>query len=74
MALTSLFNAVDGIRSGVSFDTMRTAREIAATLSDYLYQRNALGKRPHLKPKRLGEVPLPFDSPSQPKTNSVGPR
>jgi len=62
MALTSLFNAVDGIRSGVSFDTMRTAHEISATLSDYLYERNALGKKTHLKPKRLGEVPvnLPF--------------
>lgn len=62
MALTSLFNAVDGIRSGVSFDTMRTAHEIAATLSDYLHQRDALGKKSHLKPKRLGEAPisLPF--------------
>ena len=63
MALTSLFNAVDGIRSGVSFDTRRTAHEIAATLSDYLDQRNALGNKPHLRPKRLGEVPLrlPFN-------------
>ena len=58
MALTSLFNAVDGIRSGVSFDTRRTAHEISATLSEYLYQRDALGNKPHLKPKRLGEVPL----------------
>lgn len=62
MALTSLFNAVDGIRSGVSFDTMRTAHEISATLSDYLHERDALGDRKHLKPKRLGELPihLPF--------------
>ena len=62
MALTSLFNAVDGIRSGVSFDTIRTAHEIAATLSDYLHVREALGKKPHIKPKRLGEIPihLPF--------------
>lgn len=62
MALTSLFNAVDGIRSGVSFDTMRTAHEIAATLSDYLHVRKALGKKPHIEPKRLGEVSihLPF--------------
>ena len=58
MALTSLFNAVDGIRSGVSFDTMRTAHEIAAMLSDYLYQKGALGKKPHIKPKRLGEMPI----------------
>ena len=62
MALTSLFNAVDGIRSGVSFDTMRTAHEISATLSDYLHQRDALGNKIYIKPKRLGEVPvqLPF--------------
>jgi hypothetical protein len=62
MALTSLFNAVDGIRSGVSFDTIRTAHEISATLSNYLHERDALGKKPHIKPKRLGEVPihLPF--------------
>lgn len=66
MALTSLFNAVDGIRSGVSFDTMRTAREIAATLSDYLYLRNAISKKKHLQPKRLGEVPLPFDNAKPP--------
>lgn len=58
MALTSLFNAVDGIRSGVSFDTRRTAHEIAATLSDYLYQNNQLGKKSHIKPKRLGEWPV----------------
>jgi hypothetical protein len=62
MALTSLFNAADGIRSGVSFDTMRTAHEIAATLSDYLHQRDALGNKPYIKPKLLGEIPvrLPF--------------
>lgn len=62
MALTSLFNAVDGIRSGVSFDTIRTAHEIAAALSDYLHEREALGKKPHIKPKRLGKIPihLPF--------------
>jgi hypothetical protein len=42
----------------VSFDTRRTAHEISATLSEYLYQRDALGNKPHLKPKRLGEVPL----------------
>ena len=62
MALTSLFNAVDGIRSGVSFDTMRTAHEIAATLSDYLHKQDALGDKPHIRPKRLGEVPIHLPS------------
>jgi hypothetical protein len=57
MAFMSLANAVDGVRSGVTFDTKRTAREITAALSEYLHKRRALvGKKP-LKPKRLGEVP-----------------
>jgi len=57
MAFMSLANAVDGVRSGVTFDTKRTAREITATLSEYLHKRRALvGKKP-IKPKRLGEVP-----------------
>lgn len=57
MAFMSLANAVDGVRSGVTFDTKRTAREIAATLSEYLHKRRALvGKKP-IKPKRLGEMP-----------------
>jgi hypothetical protein len=57
MALTSLANAVEGVRSGVTFDTKRTAREIAAALSEYLHKRRALvGKKP-IKPKRLGEIP-----------------
>jgi hypothetical protein len=63
MALTSLFNAVEGIRSGVSFDTIRTAHEIAATLSEYLHAKEALENKSHIKPKRLGEIPidLPFE-------------
>lgn len=57
MAFLSLANAVDGLRSGVTFDSRRTAREIAATLSEYLHKRRALvGKKP-IKPKRLGELP-----------------
>ncbi len=57
MALTSLANAVEGVRSGVTFDTKRTAREISAVLSEYLHKRRALvGKKP-IKPKRLGEIP-----------------
>ena len=57
MAFMSLANAVDGVRSGVTFDTKRTAREITAVLSEYLHKRRALvGKKP-IKPKRLGEMP-----------------
>ncbi|MFM8363875.1 MAG: DUF4410 domain-containing protein [Verrucomicrobiota bacterium] len=57
MALTSLANAVDGVRSGVSFDAGRTAREITAILSEYLHKRRALRGKEPLKPKRLGEMP-----------------
>ena len=57
MAFMSLANAVDGVRSGVTFDTKRTARETAAVVSEYLHKRRALiGKKP-IKPKRLGEMP-----------------
>jgi hypothetical protein len=76
MALTSLFNAVDGIRSGVSFDTRRTAHEISATLSEYLHQRDALGNKPHLTPKRRGEVPLrlPFENATKKSAGQTGTR
>jgi hypothetical protein len=57
MALTSLFNAVEGVVSGVTFDTQRTAREITATLSEYLHHRDALKGKQRLRPKRLGEIP-----------------
>lgn len=54
MAFTSLYHAADGIRSGVSFDTARTAREITATLSEYLHEKNLLFERPPISPKKLG--------------------
>ena len=57
MALTSLANALDGVRSGVSFDAQRTAREITAVLSEYLHKRRLLRGKEPLKPKRLGEMP-----------------
>jgi len=58
MAFTSLYHAADGIRSGVSFDTARTAREITATLSEYLHQKNLLFERPPISPKKLGVLRL----------------
>jgi hypothetical protein len=57
MALTSLFNVVDGLRSGVTFDTIRTSREINAALSEYLAQRGAIPAKKALRPKRLGKFP-----------------
>ena len=56
-ALTSLFNAVDGIRSGITFDTIRTTREINAALSEYLYQRGAIPYKKATGPKRSGKFP-----------------
>jgi hypothetical protein len=57
MAFMSLANVVDGVLSGVTFDTKRTGRETAAILSEYLHKRRALeGKKP-IKPKRLGGIP-----------------
>jgi len=60
MALTNLFNVVDGVRSGVSFDAMRTAREVNAAVSEYLVQQGAIEKRKAVKPKRLGTYPNRF--------------
>lgn len=57
MAFTSLFNLIDGARSGVSFDATRTSREITATISEHLHKKGALKNKPRLVPKRLGEVP-----------------
>lgn len=58
MALTSLFNAIDGLRSGVTFDTKRTAHEIAATLSDYLHKNRIPTDKPSISPKKLGQLNL----------------
>ena len=61
MALTSLFNVIDGARSGVSFDATRTSREITATISEHLHQEGILKNKSRLVPKRLGEVPyIPY--------------
>lgn len=57
MALTSLFNVLDGARSGVSFDATRTSREITATISEHLHKKGVLKNKKRLVPKRLGEVP-----------------
>jgi len=56
-ALTSLFNAADGLRSGVTFDTVRTSRELNATLSEYLYQEGAIPHEKSASPKKSGKLP-----------------
>ncbi len=56
-ALTSLFNAVEAVRSGITFDTIRTTRELNAALSEYLYQRGVIPYEEAVGPKRLGQLP-----------------
>lgn len=58
MALTSLFNVLDGARSGVTFDTRRTAREITASLSAYLRENHMKTDREQLTPKSLGKLQI----------------
>jgi hypothetical protein len=65
MALTSLFNVVDGVRSGVTFDTIRTTRELNAALSEYLYQRGAIPYKKAAGPKHLGEFPNRIGAPDR---------
>ena len=69
MALTNLANMVDGVRSGVTFDTVRTTREINSTLSEYLYQRGAIPHKKTAGPKRLGKFPNWLGPPERAKTN-----
>lgn len=67
MALTSVFNAIDGVRSGVTFDAVRTSRELNAALSEYLYQRGAIPYNKAAGPKRLGEFPNRIGPPDRAK-------
>ncbi len=57
MALTSLFNVVDGVRSGVTFDTIRTSREVNAAMSEFLFQQGIISEQEAVGPKRLGRLP-----------------
>lgn len=67
IALTSLFNVVDGVRSGVTFDAIRTSREINAALSEYLYQQGAISYEKAAGPKRSGKLPNRFSPPDRSK-------
>jgi len=66
-ALTSLFNVVDGIRTGLTFDTIRTTREVNAAMSEYLYQRGAIPYKKAAGPKRLGQFPNRIGPPDRAK-------
>lgn len=53
-ALPAAGNMLEGLRSGVTFDTQRTSKEITATLSEFLYQQQAIPREKALSPKRPG--------------------
>jgi hypothetical protein len=55
-ALGSAANLVEGARSGVTFDTLRTTREVAATLSEYVREEGGTPVNATAAPKRLGQV------------------
>jgi hypothetical protein len=68
--LMSLGNAVEAVRTGVTFDTVRTTREITASISEYLYQQGQIPYEKATGPKRLGEMPnayWPFNQTREPK-------
>ena len=69
MAFGNLFNMVDGVRSGITFDTVRTSREVNAALSEYLYQRGTISYKKASGPKRLGKFPSWFGPPDRAKMN-----
>ena len=52
-ALFSAGNLFEGTRSGLTFDTLRTVRQIVAALSEYLVERGALPPGNRLRSKRL---------------------
>jgi hypothetical protein len=58
--VTALFaagNLLEGTRSGLTFDTIRTAREVAASLSELLAERGILAPEKALRPRRLRNSP-----------------
>lgn len=56
-ALYSFANVAEAIRTGVTFDTIRTSREVTASLSEYLYQQGAIPYENAIAPKRPGRIP-----------------
>lgn len=56
MAVTSVFNVIDGLRSGVTFDAMRTARELNAAISEHLWKQGAIPREKAVAPKRPGSI------------------
>lgn len=53
----AIANAGGASLGGLSMDRKRTAREIAATISEYCFQHGLIQKRRLRRPKKLGELP-----------------
>jgi len=66
MALGSVGNLVDGARSGLTFDAIRTTREVTAAISEYLHQSD----KAVLTPKREGYW-WPFNMPPKSKGSVI---
>ena len=74
-ALFSVGNLFEGTRSGLTFDTIRTTREVAASLSEFLADRGVLSPEKALRPRRLRNSPpgvQPFN-PAGPGAITVAP-
>lgn len=70
-ALASVGNLVEGVRSGLTFDAMRTTREATATMTEYLREQDAIADEHVLKSKRVGALAYPW-WPFNPKAKKEG--
>jgi hypothetical protein len=58
-SLGSVFNLLEGVRSGVSYDRVRTSRGVTSATAEHLYIKG-LTENDNLKPKRLGRLQYPW--------------
>jgi hypothetical protein len=54
IAVQAALSGVGGVAHGLTEDTKRTAREITAVLSDYMFRHGWISKDKWIKPKNLG--------------------
>ncbi len=54
-SLLSIGNMLESVRSGITFDTDRTTKEIAAAQSEFLYKQRAIPHEAARAPKRPGK-------------------
>lgn len=70
-ALGNIANIVEGVRTGISFDMVRTTREVTATMATYLKEEGALPENTPA-PKHLGRINYwPFNQAPQTKKGTV---